>query len=369
MQHERNESQNDAQRQGLSAAGMVQTVLGPAPPDQLGVTLTHEHLLVDLSGTVSPPDEASARDLFHGPLTTETLGHIRYHGAVNADNYRLLDVDTAIAEADLFRQYGGGTIVDASSIGIARDPVGLARISRATGVNVVMGASFYVNDAHPAYVASSTTEELAARIVRDVTEGVNGTGIRSGVIGEVGCSWPLTPAERKVVAASAMAQRATGAPILIHPGRDESSPLEILELLGEHGADLNRTIVGHLDRTVFERDTLRKMGESGCYFEWDLFGSESSHYGLNPAIHHPNDDTKLDDIAWLISEGYGDRIVIAHDICTKHRLLAYGGHGYFYILAQIVPRMRSKRFSEDAIDNIMVHNPAAALTFAEPQSG
>ncbi|HJO81091.1 MAG: aryldialkylphosphatase [Acidobacteria bacterium] len=352
-----------------SATGMVQTVTGLVRPGQLGVTLTHEHLLVDLSGNFGPPEDASARELFNAPLTPETLGRIRYHGGLNVENYRLLDIDTAIDEAGLFRQYGGGTIVDASSIGIARDPVGLARISRATGVNVVMGAAFYVDAAHPEYVATSSVDELAGGIIRDVTEGVDGTGIRSGIIGEVGCSWPLTPGERKVVAASAKAQRATGAPILIHPGRDESSTLEILNLLAEHGADLSRTIVGHLDRTVFERETLSTMGETGCFFEWDLFGSEGSHYRLNPAIHHPNDDTKLNDIAWLISKGYGDRIVIAHDICTKHRLLKYGGHGYFYILAQIVPRMRVKGFTEESIEKIMVHNPAAALTFAAPEVG
>ena len=349
-------------------AGMVQTVLGPIEPGELGTTLTHEHLLIDLSSVFERPVEASAQGLFYAPLTPETLARVRHYHMPNYENSRLLDVGTAIEEVGLYKQYGGVSLVDATSVGIARDPVGLARISRAAGVNIIMGAAFYVDDAHPPYVRERSVEELAEQIVRDVTEGVDGTGIRSGIIGEVGCSWPLTEDERKVAQAAAIAQRATGAPILIHPGRDEQSPLRIIDILDEAGADLSRTIIGHLDRTVFERETLTAIGEAGCFFEWDLFGSESSYYRPNPSIHHPNDRTKLEDIAWLVSEGYGDKIVIAHDICSNHRLLKHGGHGYFYILAHIVPVMRDLGFSEESIADILVNNPASILAFVEPKS-
>ncbi len=349
------------------ATGKIQTVLGTIEPSELGVTLTHEHLLIDLSTLFGPPDEASARALYYAPLTPQTLGSVRHYHAFNRENSRLLDVDTAIDEASLYRQHGGAALVDATSIGIARDPLGLARISRASGVNVIMGASFYVDDAHPAYVAEQSAETLAERIIRDVSEGVDGSGIRSGIIGEVGCSWPLTDGERKTLTASAIAQRATGAPILIHPGRDEHSPIQIIEILDDAGADLSRVIIGHLDRTVFERATLTAIGEAGCYFEWDLFGSESAFYRLNPAIQHPNDGTKIADIQWLVGEGYGNKIVVAHDICQNHRLTKYGGHGYYYILAQIVPMMRSRGFSEESIQDILVNNPASILTFAAPR--
>lgn len=348
-----------------NAAGKVQTVLGLIDPAELGVTLTHEHLLIDLTAILTPPAESSARQQYYAPMTPESLGKVRYYGEVNYANYQLLDVDTAIDEAGLYKQYGGTSLVDATSIGIARDPAGLARISRSTGVNVVMGASFYVSPAHPDYLAEATEEQLAAQIISDVTEGVDGTEIRSGVIGEVGCSWPLTDSERKVLRASVKAQQATGAPMLIHPGRDETSPLQIIEILDEAGADLSRTIMGHLDRTVFQRETLSQIGQSGCYFEWDLFGNESSSYPANPAIDHPNDATKLQHISWLISQGYGDRVTIAHDICTNHRLVKYGGHGYFYILKHIVPLMRDRGFDEGSIHKILVSNPAAALTFVD----
>ena len=349
--------------------GYVQTVLGPVGPEQLGVTMTHEHLLVDLTPVHGPPSEASGQGKYYEPVSLSNLGYIRHHNAENADNSRLLDVETAIEEGSLYRRYGGQSLVDATSIGIGRDPTGLARISRATGVNIIMGASYYVAEAHPPEMDSLTEDDIVRQIVRDVTEGVDGSRIKSGVIGEVGCSWPLTDNERKVLRASARAQRTTGAPLLVHPGRDESAPVEILEILSEAGADLGQAILSHLDRTVFKRATLRWIAESGCFLEWDLFGVENSYYKPNPRIDMPSDAKRMDDIAWVSSEGYGDKVVVAQDICSKNRLVRYGGHGYFYILAQIVPRMRSRGYADEAITRILVDNPAAALTFRETRGG
>ena len=343
--------------------GLAQTVTGPVDPGELGVTLTHEHLLLDATHMSERPVEASAREFYDRPLSMEIMGYIRHHAAPNINNFRVNSVETAIAETMLYKQYGGDTIVDATSLGIGRDPVGLARISRATGVNVIMGGSHYVDQAHPEDMDERAEDEIFGKIVEDVMVGVDGTGIKCGIIGEVGCTWPLTDNERKVLRASARAQQATGAPILIHPGRDEVAPLEIVEVLSEAGADLGNTIIGHLDRTIFERRTLKMLAESGCYLEWDLFGQEQSYYTPNTNIDMPSDAKRMDDIAWISSEGYGDKVVVAHDICQNHRLVKYGGHGYFYILNHIVPRMRERGFSGEAIDKILVDNPKEALAF------
>ena len=345
--------------------GKVQTVLGPIEPERLGVTLTHEHLLVDLTVAHGSPDSACGIDFYHKPASEETVGQIRHYAAQNADNAQLFDVSTAIDEVMLYKQHGGDSLVDATSIGIARDPTGLFQISRSTGVNIIMGASYYVAAAHPSGMDTLTEDDIAKQIVRDVMEGVDGTVIRSGVIGEIGCTWPLADNERKVLRASARAQRITGAPLLIHPGRDETAPLQIIEVLAEAGADLSRTIMGHLDRTVFLRDTLTQIAKAGCYMEWDLFGQEHSYYALNPNIDMPSDAKRMDDIAWISSQGYGGKVLVAHDICAKHRLEKLGGHGYYYILGHIVPRMRTRGFSSEAIDKILVTNPRDALTFTQ----
>ena len=350
-------------------ASRVQTVLGRISPGELGVILTHEHLLCDLTPIRHPPKDAEGKALYDKPVSQETLGYIRHYAAPNLDNSRLLDIDTAVGEVALYKRSGGSSLVDATSVGIGRDPQGLAHISRQTGLHIIMGSSYYVGGSHPPDMDARGEDEIVAEIVQDVTQGAGGTDVRSGIIGEVGCSWPLEDNERKVLSASARAQALTGAPMLVHPGRDERAPLELLEVLSAAGADLGRTIMGHVDRTVFGRAALKEIAESGCYLEWDLFGKEQSYYSQAPKIEMPNDAQRMDDIAWVSSEGYSDRVVVAHDICSKDRLLKYGGHGYFYILSHIVPRMQKRGFDDGAVRRILVDNPAAALTFSAPRAG
>ena len=130
-------------------AGMVQTVLGTVSPDELGVTITHEHLLIDLAFHRGPPSEAFLREIYNRPVTLETVGYLKHYGYPNLDDAQLLDIETAIEEIGLYKQHGGVSVVDATSIGISRDPVALARIARATRLNIVMGSSYYVGSSHP----------------------------------------------------------------------------------------------------------------------------------------------------------------------------------------------------------------------------
>ena len=341
--------------------GMVQTVLGTIAPEDLGATSTHEHLYIDFSFMYRPAQD-SARDLSDAPITLENLGWVRHNHYSCHANLTLLDVDTAIAEVSLYKDAGGGAIVDATTIGIGRDAHALERISRESGVHVVMGAGFYVDAVHPDDMDARGVDELAERIVGDITDGVDGSGIKAGIIGEVGCTWPLTANERKSLAAAAIAQQATGAAILIHPGRHPDAPAEILEALAAGGADISRVIMGHLDRTVFEFAAIESIAASGCYLEWDLFGSEGSYYPL-AELDMPSDAQRLDFIKRITDAGYADKVVIAQDICTNHRLARYGGHGYGHILENIVPRMRRKGFSDAVIEAITVGNPARALAF------
>ena len=350
--------------------GRVQTVLGPIEPGDLGITLTHEHLFIDLTGVLpQSPAGAGWKDIYDEPLSMDNVGLVRYHGIPNRDMGRLSDIDVAIAEAAQYRRRGGGALVEATNPDIGRDPVNLAAVSHETGLHIVMGSGHYVDVAHPADMESRSEDDIVEEIIGDLADGVEDTGIRPGIIGEIGCSWPLTANEGKVLRAAGRAQAATGAPLLIHPGRGETAPLEIVEILDEVGTDLSHTIMGHLDRTVFERSTLSALAESGVYLEWDLFGREQHYYWANPTIDMPHDGQRIADIAWTIERGYGDRVVIAHDVCTKDRLLRYGGHGYHYILTRIVPRMRYRGYSQEQIDAILVHNPASALPFREPKAG
>ena len=197
--------------------------------------------------------------------------------------------------------------------------------------------------------------DLADQIAGEILSGVDGTDIRAGIIGEIGCSWPLTANERKVLRAAAAAQRRTGSAVLIHPGRNQDAPKEVLDVLAEAGADLGRVIMGHLDRTVADLDALLAIAARGCYLEYDLFGLESSYYPLSD-LDMPNDAQRLHFIRGLVSEGYADRVVVGHDIYSKHRLTSYGGHGYAHFLENVAPRMEKKGFRPGAYRRY--HEPA-----------
>ena len=346
-------------RTGLS--GQVQTVLGLVSPETLGPTSTHEHLMLDFTLIFREPSEASRRFRAMQPFGMENLAKVRYDPFSNYDNLVSIDDEVAISEAALYKRAGGGTMVDTSSIGIGRDPLALARISRATGINIVIGSGYYIGPVHPEGMDDKTEDEIADEVVSDITVGVGTTGVKSGIIGEIGCSWPLAPNERKVLRAGARAQRETGASITVHPGRDETAPFEVLDVLEEAGADPSRVVVCHLDRTIADVEVLLRLAGRGCYLEYDFFGWEISNFPLSD-MDMPNDAQRIQFIKRLVDEGYGDRVVVGQDMFGKHRLVKYGGHGFAHIIENIAPRLTAE-LSENDVEAIFVRNPARILTF------
>ncbi len=345
-------------------SGKAQTVLGPVAPEHLGVTLPHEHLFITMKKTsFVEPQEASEKYLAYQPVSLEILGWLRMNSAKNLDNGTLDDEETAIDEVMIFKKNGGGTIVEVTPKYMGRDPLALARVSRATGINIVMGTSYYLAAAHPAEMESWTERQIADEFIKEIREGVEDKGVRAGIIGEVACSSPLHKNERKVLRAAAMAQRETGAPLMIHPGKDEESPLELIGIARDAGADASRIVMCHTSVTMFKPETRLKVAEMGCYIEYDLFGKDSHYYSLLP-IDMPGDRARLHQIKALMDAGHERQILMSHDVCFKIRLTKYGGLGYGYILRYGVPMMRQEGFSEEQINNILIENPRSVLTFA-----
>jgi phosphotriesterase-related protein len=126
---------------------------------------------------------------------------------------------------------------------------------------------------------------------------------------------------------------------------------------------MDRLIISHIDRTVFDAERLRRLADTGCVLEWDLFGQESSYYPLAD-IDMPNDAVRLRAIRDLIERGHLAQILISHDICYRSRLVRWGGHGYGHIFANVIPLMRRRDFSEAKVHAILVDNPRRLLTFA-----
>ncbi|HEY93931.1 MAG TPA: hypothetical protein G4O15_03200 [Dehalococcoidia bacterium] len=351
----------------INLAGKVQTVLGPVDSDSLGVTLYHEHLLTSLAAWYEEPVEASEKGLARQPVSTENLWWVRNHRPNNLDNAQLADEQTAIDEAMQFKLNGGSTIAEVSSIGLARDPLGLKHIAQATGLNIIMGSGYYIGASHPPELEKLTEDQIAERIIRDITVGVGDTGVKAGIIGEIGCSRPLQEGEKVVLRASAIAQRKTGAPLMIHPAFDDKITLNIVDILRDAGANLNHTVICHVNVYAFTTETLRMIADNGCYLGFESFGNLGyPHLLQGRLLEHRCDLDYLDTIASLIEEGYLEKILIAHDICFKDFLTIYGGNGYAHILRNTLPVMRIRGFSEEQVQALMVENPERYIQFAQP---
>jgi phosphotriesterase-related protein len=277
----------------------------------------------------------------------------------------LSDVQTQIEELRQFKEAGGGTVVELTPACAGQDVSGLVALSLATSLHVVASTGVYLDEFQSELTRTMSSEQIGERMVRDITEGIDGGEIRAGIIGEMGCSWPLTVNEEKALRGAVYAQLATGASISIHPGRHPDAPGLLLDLLSSFGARLDRVVIGHLDRTVPEHDELVAVGRSGCFLEFDLFGQESSYVRYGP-VDLPNDATRIKRIAALIDAGFEDQILVSHDIAVKKWLSHYGGHGYDHILKRVVPRMKEHGISDDAMQKMLVSNPARLLALSQP---
>ena len=338
----------------------VVTVRGEVSPDTLGVTLPHEHLLFDLRAWAPEVTEASRIALAESPVTIEILGELYRDPEINRDNLRQLDVNLAIEEAMQFKFAGGSTIVDCTSIGLARDVNALRVVSEATGLNIVAGSGFYLAQVHPKYVAEKSVEELANQMIMEIQTGVGDTGIRCGIIGEIGTSWPLHPQEEKVLRAAAYAQQKTGAAVSVHPFPWGKNAHKLLDILEQEGANLTRVVMDHIDSCGFDAEYPASLAKRGCFVEFDTFGSEFYHdsYGTS----EPTDRERVADVMELAKKGYMSQILLSHDLSFKIMLKKYGGQGYAHILKHIVPSLRRAGLTDKNLKEILIDNPRNMLT-------
>ena len=341
-----------------ASTGQVQTVRGAMPAEAVGVTLMHEHLLCDIT-----PPELMAQGQAEQPITLETAFAIRYHWCRHYGNNILDCADTAAKEAAHFRAAGGDTIVELTTFGIKPDPAGLRVVSERADINIVAGTGYYTEPFAATAIVDRSIESLAAEMIADIRNGFADTSVRAGIIGEIGISDPWTSAERRVLTAAVLAQRETGASINVHPGRDPASPAAIARFIRNEGGDPEQLIISHIDRTLFEEAAVVQLLDEGCVAEWDFFGIKSSHYPF-ANIDLPNDGQRLNLINKLMRRGYGRQIAVSQDICTKTRLMRWGGHGYAHMLENVLPMMRRKGFSQSEIEQLLILTPRRLLALA-----
>jgi len=344
-------------------ASSVETAAGPVARADLGIVLPHEHLLIDLRNQFAPFSDPEKDRISREPVSMANLGWLRRNPYAVRDNLLLDDLDLAAQELEPFHSLGGRTVVDCTSIGVGRDPVRLRELADATGLNIIAGCGYYTRDTHPPDLARRSASEIADRIIRDLTEGIEGTGIRAGVIGEIGLSWPVHPDEWKVLEAAAIAHRATGAPVYVHVYPWCAAGVDAADRLLKRGVRPAKVVICHSDVQP-EPGYMERVLERGVFLEFDNFGKEfwvdSDERGFAGGVFM-RDCERVDAVRALADKGFAGQVLVANDVCLKSMLRAYGGWGYDHILRHVVPMMLHAGIARADVDRIVRENPADLL--------
>ena len=307
--------------------GKIQTVNGLIEPSAMGFTHSHEHVLWD------------------------------YFKMIRSYDVIFDDEKVAQYEVQLFKDAGGGSLIDASSSGIGTNPESLRRISKNTGVNIVLGCGWYREIVYEDAVFRQTSNQLAQRMVKEIREGFAGTDVKPGFIGEIGTERSfISPAEERVFLAAAKASLETGVTILTHTTHFGELALEQIDLLESAGVSPDRIIISHLgDRE--DTSSLLRIADRGVYCSIDNIGYQGDGY--------PQDDVRLNSARTLIDHGHLDRVVLGTDIGSRSALRSYGGRGFPWLLESFVPAMKSAGFTPQEIEAITVTNIARAMTISK----
>jgi len=307
----------------------VMTVRGPVDPSDLGFILPHEH-------------------------TQIALWHIQDRW----DYWELTrDEPVILEELRLFREAGGTALADLTLPGNGRDPSWLRRISEQSGVHIVMGGGWYRTAYYPpeALIDRRSTDALAEELVAEAIVGVGDTGIRTGILGEIGTDKPwVSPVEERVFRAVARASRRTGLAISTHAVLSDVGAAQ-LTILEEEGVDPGRVVIGHADSYPV-LDHYLSLIDRGASIEFDFLGmsfTPMERYGEGRVV-----DLLLE----LLHRGHGDRVLLSQDVCHNSQLRHFEGNGYTYLQTTFLPRLRAAGVSQAEIDQLTIDNPRRILT-------
>jgi phosphotriesterase-related protein len=324
-------------------AVLVNTVTGPIPATALGRTLTHEHLLNDVSAAVVPGSRPGTEDLLNAPVDLNNRERLLIEPYSSYDNCTLDDGADALAELAAFARLGGSTVVDVTPAGLGRNPQALRELSEASGVNVIMGSGWYLERFENAL---GTVEELAASLSAEFAHGVDG-GIRPGVIGEIGVSADFTAGERRALRAACIVQREAGVPLFIHLPGWQRLGHEVLDIiLDEMQVDPAAVVLCHMDPSGWDSDYQRIMAERGVWLEFDMIGMPFTYPGEGRS---PLVDATTAAIIRLAGQGHANRLLFSHDLFLKAMLSRHGGLGLGFVAGPFRESLNAAGVDADAI--------------------
>lgn len=341
----------------------VQTVLGPIDQRELGIVMSHEHAYIDLTGFYTQRIVPGCGNPESATLSIDKLGILNRDPYALRDNLIINDEDIQMRELKYLKESGGSTIVDATTVGLGRDVRRLRELSIKTGLHILVGTGFYVGATHPEKLISMTAEQIADIMLKEITEGIDGTDIKAGIIGEIGISENFNESERKVLEASAITHEASGLGIEVHINPWTTNGIEAADILLDAGVKPQRICICHVD-VQNQKDYILALLNEGLYIEFDNFGKE---YYVNKNVRNSGygefvrDTQRVSLIADLVRKGFGKQILLSCDVCLKMLLHEYGGWGYDHVLTNILPMIEDAGVPQCEISRMLVTNPAEFL--------
>lgn len=309
---------------------LVRTVLGDIDTVHMGFTMSHEHILTHPRGSGSKAE----------------IGH------------HLDSVEMAIAMLREFRDVGGGCIVETTPASWGRNTPGMVEASKASGVHVI-ACTGYICQEHgmEPEVSDWSIEDIARRMIDDVTVGMDGTDVKAGWVKAGTAYMHVTANEEKVLRAAVRAAMQTGVCLHTHT-TGGTMGIEQTEIAADEGMEMTRMIVAHVDRNP-DLWYHRKILETGANIIYD---------GPGKAKYYP-DSVRVDLLRQLVADGFSDQIMLSNDMGRRSHHTAYGyGPGFTWIKQRFLPRLLEEGFEQATLDAFMIHNPARVYAMQQARS-
>ncbi|TQN44197.1 phosphotriesterase-related protein [Blastococcus colisei] len=330
----------------------VRTVLGEVDSADLGLVLPHEHLANDNAAAVRTAEDPRVAALLDGPVGAELAWLLSDHPYESADNCRLDDDDAMAADLRGFAAAGGRTVIDLTPPGLGRDPERLVSLSRASGMQVVMGSGWYLQATHPPDLAAVAVDDLAAELTAEFEPD---RAVRPGVIGEIGVSPAFTPDERRALRAACRAQRHVRVPLFVHLPGWQRRAHEVLDLvLEEEGVDPGAVVLCHMDPSGDDRSYQQAVAARGVVLEFDMVGMPFHFPGEGQS---PSPAETAAAVSALVDAGHAEQVLLSHDLFLKAMLTRFGGNGLAYVPVVFADRLRRAGLDPALVTSLMTDNP------------
>ncbi len=336
---------------------MIHTVLGPVAASELGVVATNEHVLTDARQLARPAADGRVHDF---PVGLETLGELRWNAMASPDNLALDDPELATAELRSARAAGLDAIVEATSWGMGPRAAELPAISRESGVRIVAAYGSYIDKTVPSWWSNQSEQQMHAQFETALHSAIPGTGFTAGLLGLLGTSAQITPAEGRALRAAGRAAAAAGAAVSIRLDGSARRGPEVLAVLLAAGMPAHKVLFCNIDK-VLDQAYIGELLGAGAVVEF-AFGSENYFGG---GVREATDAQRIDALCTLLDARPDAAVTLTCSVWTKMQLARYGGLGYGHVVGRIVPVLRERGITQEQLTRMLVERPRDLLDRTE----